>query len=207
MASSQYSCSIRQGYNFEKDQQVLVGHLLTMTIGGITLTADQTLTKPTAALAAATATVVQAGVAVVGVISDISWEGGYADPIHMAVQVSNENQKVVSVITHTNLSDTSVAFSFNIYAFDPVAKLYYIAFSGGTSATGTLATALPSLILKRGGDLALQMSGEQSTEVESPMNYAMYMGIMPNNAAKVLNFAVSNTDKFVKTWGVTTTGA
>jgi len=202
MASSQYSCSIRQGYNFEKDQQVLVGHLLTMTVGTVTLTADQTLTNPTGAMAAAAATTVQAGINVVGVISEISWEGGYADPIHLSVQLSNENQKVVSVITHTNLKDTSVAFSFNIYAFDQVAKVYYIAFSGGTSATGTLATALPSLILKNGGDLALQMSSDPGTQVVSPMNFPMYMGIMPNNTAKVLNFAVSNTDKFVKTWGV-----
>ncbi|MEY3288162.1 MAG: hypothetical protein RLZZ419_404 [Pseudomonadota bacterium] len=197
MASSQYSCSVRQGFNFEKDQQVLVGHLVSMTVGGTALVADENLTIPTAAFS--TGSAVTTSTAVVGVISDISWEGGYADPIYMNVQVSNENQKTLSVKTHTSLLDTTVVFQFNIYAFDQVAKVYYLAFDSN-------ATNMNGLIFKQGGDLSLSIDPDPSHEVKSPMNFALSIGIMPQNTAQVLNLAVSNTDKFVKTWGVTVAG-
>jgi len=198
MASSQYSCSVRQGFNFEKDQQLLVGHLVSMTVGGTALVADESLTIPTAAFSSGDA--VTASTKVVGVISDISWTGGYADPLYFNVQVSNENQKTLSVKTHTSLLDTTVVFQFNIYAFDQVAKVYYLAFHSN-------ATDMNGLIYKEGGDLSLAINPEPSHEVKSPMNFELSMGIMPQNTAQVLNFAVSNTDKFVKTWGVTVAGS
>ncbi len=197
MASSHYSCSVRQGFNFEKDQQLLVGHLVSMTVGGTVLVADESLTIPTAAFSSGDA--VTASTAVVGVISDISWTGGYADPLYFNVQVSNENQKTLSVKTHTSLLDTTVVFQFNIYAFDQEAKVYYLAFHSN-------ATNMNGLIYKEGGDLSLAINPDFSHEVKSPMNFEMSIGIMPQATAQVLNFAVSNTDKFVKTWGVTVAG-
>jgi hypothetical protein len=197
MASSHYSCSVRQGFNFEKDQQLLVGHLVSMTVGGTALAADESLTIPTAAFSSGDA--VTTSTAVVGVISDISWTGGYADPLYFNVQVSNENQKTLSVKTHTSLLDTTVVFQFNIYAFDQEAKVYYLAFHSN-------ATDMNGLIYKEGGDLSLAINPDFSHEVKSPMNFEMSIGIMPQATAQVLNFAVSNTDKFVKTWGVTVAG-
>ena len=190
MASSQYGCSIRQGFNFERDAQVLVGHLVSITIGGTALAADITLTLPTD-LTNATA--------VVGVISDISWEGGYADPVHIQCNVSTENQKAISIMKHTTLTDTTVVYQFNIYKFDQVAKVYYLCFSSN-------ATDMNGLIMKNGGELAIDIGEENDPTVMSPLNYNFYIGIMPQASAQVLNFAVSNTDKFVKTWGVAVTG-
>lgn len=193
MASSQYSCSVRQGLNFEKDQQVLVGHLVSMTVGGQALEADMALTIPTATFSSGDA--VTESTSVVGVVADISWQGGYADPLHFTVHVSTENQKLIAIKTHTNLLDNDVVFQFNIWAYDPIAKVYYLAFHSNE-------TDMNGLILKEGGNLALQISPDASTIVKSPLNYEMYIGIMPQETAQVLNLAVSNTDKFVKTWGV-----
>lgn len=193
MASSQYSCSVRQGLNFEKDQQVLVGHLVSMTVGGQALGEDMALTIPTATFSSGAA--VTASTSVVGVISEISWQGGYADPLHFTVHVSTENQKLIAIKTHTNLLDNDVVFQFHIWAYDPVAKVYYLAFHSNS-------IDMNGLILKNGADLALQISPEASPIVKSPLNYEMYIGIMPQESAQVLNLAVSNTDKFVKTWGV-----
>lgn len=196
MASSYYDCSIRQGFNFEKDQQVLVGHLVSITIGTQVLAADETLTIPTAAFATGGATDVTKGTAVVAVISSISWEGGYADPIYISCQLSNDNAKAVSVMLHTNLLNNDVVFKFNIYEYDPFAKKYFNAFNSGT-------VEMKGLIYKVGGDLSLAVDKEPHGEVVSPMNYQMNIGIMPQPTAQVLNLAVSDTDKFAKTWGVT----
>jgi hypothetical protein len=198
MASSQYSCSIRQGLNFEKDQQLLVGHLVSMTLAGQALGADMKLTVPTAAFSTGGDATITAATAVVGVFSDISWKGGYADPLHFSVNLSTENQKIVAIKTHTNLLDTTVVFKFSIWAFDPVAKVYYLAFHSNN-------IDMNGLILKNGGDLSLQIAAEADPTVKSPMNYSMYIGIVPQETAQVLNLAVSNTDKFVKSWGVDVT--
>lgn len=199
MASSFYNCSIRQGFNFEKDQQFLVGHLVSITIGTQKLDIDQTLTVPTESFASGGEADTTKGKAVTAVISTISWEGGYADPVYISCQLSNENQKKVSVMLHTNLLDNTIVFKFNIYAYDPIAKKYYLAFHTGD-------TDMKGLIYKTGGDLSLTMDPDPHGEVVSPMNYQMNIGIMPQPEAQVLKLAVSDTDKFAKTWGVTVTG-
>jgi len=185
MASNDYYCSLTQAYNFQKDQQQAVGHLTTCTIGTSTLAADTTLTLPTTFATAA----------VVGVISDLSWNGGYADPIHIQCNVSNANQVTVSVLTNTDLSNTLVQMNFNIYQFDPVNKVYYLACT-------TNSTALNCFVNKSGGNLSLSVQTENDHTVESPLNYRMYLGAMPQPTAQTINFAANNTAKYVKSFGV-----
>jgi hypothetical protein len=185
MASSDYPCSIRQAFMFEKDSQVLVGHLEKLQIGDITFAVDTELTVPTDFTKKK----------VVAPISNISWVGGYADPVYIDCHVSTANQKTASLLTHTNLSKTDTLFQFNIYVFDPTAKLYYLGFhSGGVDMKG--------LVMKSGGSLALSIDSEQDHEVESPKNYVLNIGIMPQEIAQALQLAISNTDKFSKQWGV-----
>jgi hypothetical protein len=93
-----------------------------------------------------------------------------------------------------------VEFAFNIYAYDQNAKVYYKAFNYGD-------TVLKGLIHKTRGELDLQISPDPDNEVVSPLNFPMYIGIMPQESAQTINVAVSNTDKFVKAWGVTVTGS
>lgn len=187
MASSNYDCSIHQAYMFEKDSQVLVGHLTKLVIGtSSTLALDTELTVPTDFSKAK----------IVAPISNISWQGGYADPIYISCNVSTANQQAVTLLTHTDLSNTTVVFQFNVYAFDPINKVYFLAFH-------TNATDMNGLIMKQGGQLALSIDSDQDHQVESPKNFRMDIGIMPQEiAAQALQLAVSNTDKFSKQWGV-----
>lgn len=193
MAELDFPCDVVQGFNFEKDRQTLVGHVTALTIGGVKIPVDQALTIPTGTAASADA--VATGVKVVGVISHIHWAGGYSDPVSIQCQISTANRTLVSVLTHTKMVDTTVVFQFVVYAFDPIAKVYYEAFNCG-------ATDMNGLILKSGGDLQLAVATDPSNEVTSPLNYSLYISIVPQPAAQVLKAAVSNTDKFVKAWGV-----
>ncbi len=185
MAASNYGCSLRQAFNFEKDSQVLVGHLTKLKIGDTEFAVDTELTIPTDF----------SKKKIVAPISNISWEGGYADPIYIGCNVSTANQKTAALLTHTNLSKTDTVFQFNVYAFDPTNKVYYLAFHSNE-------TDMNGLIMKQGGELALAIDSDQHREVESPKNYTMQIAIMPQETAQALQFAVSNTDKFSKQWGV-----
>lgn len=191
MASSNYDCSVSQGFNFKKDEQVLVGHVTSLTIGGTAFTADMTVTNPIDNTQT---------IQVVGVISNISWNGGYAEPLMLYCQISSENKKVASILVHTNMMDTTIVIGFTVYDFDQKAKTYYQAFWTGDGVT------LNGLVMKQGGELALNVSDNEGAEVISPRNFGLALGIMPQDSQQAIQLAVSNTDKFSKQWGVTVGG-
>lgn len=186
MAELSYSCSVSQGFNFQKDEQPLVGHINSLKIGDQDLKSDFQVTDPLD---------VSKLLPVFGVISSIYWGGGYSDPVQFGCQVSTPNKNLLATLQHKTLSNTEVAFSFTIYDYDPTAKKYYKCFH-------TADAKLNGLIYKSGGSLAMNMCTDQSMEVPSPKNYAFSLGIMPQDKDMAIQLAISNTDKFAKKWGV-----
>ncbi|NOQ35109.1 MAG: hypothetical protein GQ569_04350 [Methylococcaceae bacterium] len=189
MADLSFDCSIRQGFNFEKDAQVLVGHLLTMKIGDTELTADTNLTDPEDNTK---------NVVTLGPIANVYWQGGYADPIVFTFNVSTKNQTATLLLTHTTLTNTLVEFKFKTYAFDQVNKVYYPCYHSGDDV-------MKGIILKEGGELSLDIGPDPENEVPSPLNYSLSIAIMPQQIAQAFQVAVSLNDKFSKVWGVEVT--
>ncbi|MEW5804190.1 MAG: hypothetical protein AB1847_19005 [bacterium] len=189
MAELSYSCSVSQGFNFEKDQQPLVGHINTLKIGDQELKSDLQLTDPLDVSKVPLLTVF-------GVVNSIYWAGGYSDPVQFSCQVSTANKNLLATLQHKKLSNTEVIFSFTIYDYDPTAKKYYKCFH-------TDGKPLEGLIYKSGGSLAMNMYTEQSMEVPSPKNYTFALGVMPKDKDDMaIQVAISETDKFAKKWGV-----
>lgn len=188
MAENSYNCDVRQGFNFEKDAQVWVGHIVSLTIGPTPLSADIAVTDPTSANMATTAKVV-------GVVSNIYWAGGYADAVQFNCRVSITNKNTISTMTHTSLSNTEVKVKFNIYEYDPVQKAYFKCFH-------TNDADINGLIYKTGGGLQIQIDTEENTDVVSPKNFNLMLGVMPQPSAQSIQVAVSTSAKFAKQWGV-----
>jgi hypothetical protein len=188
MASTSFNCSVGQGFNFEKDSQSVVGHLTSLKIGTKEFAKDIEVMDPTAIKD-------DTKVKVVGVISGVFWNGGYADPLSVNCQISTVNKQDAVVLQHSDLSDTSVEYDYVIYDYDPVAKVYFKAFHNDT-------TTLKGLIEKSGGGLSLGIEMDQSMEVVSPKNFGFFIGIMPQEEAQTVHYGVSNTGKFTKSWGV-----
>lgn len=184
-----YDCDVTQGFNFRKDVQAYIGHINTIKVGGTDLAVDLTITDPT--------DLAGDKIKVVGVMSGFYWEGGYANSIQLSAQVSNLNQKNVSIMTNTDLSDTSVEFTYTVYTFDYEVKKYYKCCHSGDE------TLLGLVEKDSSGGLALTVEADQSTEVMSPMNFAFEIGIMPEDTEQAIHRAVSDSDKFVLNWGVT----
>lgn len=191
MAESSFNCSVRQGFNFEKDAQVTVGHIKQLEISGQPFAADIDVTDPEN---------VEAGkVKVVGVLSSIYWGGGYSDPVQFSVQVSNDNQKALAALIHKKMSNTEVKFEFNVYDYDFKAKKYYRCLHCND-------TALEGLVMKQGGELLFRSSNEASTEVVSPKNFTLSLGVMPAEKEMQIHLGFSDTDKWAKQFGVTVGG-
>ena len=190
MAATSFPCSVTQGFNFQKDAQVFVGHINSLKIGEKEFKKDIAVADPTKINED------QNTVKVVGVVSNIFWQGGYADAIQFSCQVSTENKQEAVVLQHTKLSNTNVEFSFTIYDYDPVKKVFYKTFH-------TNEKDLKGLVEKNGEDLALNIDLTFSSEVNSPKNYGFYLGVMPKEEEQDVHYAVSQDAKFVKKWGVT----
>lgn len=186
MASSSYSASVRQGFNFEKDAQVTVGYVNSLKVGDTQMAADLSVTDPEN---------VTSSVKVFGVVSSLYWEGGYTDAVQFAAQVSNDNKNKIASMVHTSMSNTEVEFEVTIYDYDPKVKKYYKAFH-------TNATKMKGLIKKSGGELHMAIDNDASGEVVSPKNFSFTLGVMPQDTAQQLHLAVSSTDKFAKAWGL-----
>lgn len=186
-ASSSFTCSVSQGFNFEKDSQDLIGHINYLKIGDTAMDSDLNVTDP--ANPAKT-------VKVFGVASGIHWNGGYAEPVTFSAQVSVPNKNKLATLQHKSMANTAVEVQFTIYDYDPKAKKYYKCFhSNGVKLKG--------LVMKQGGELAMNVAMDQSTEVVSPKNHAFQLGVMPQDILQDIHLAFSATDKLVKHWGVT----
>jgi hypothetical protein len=185
-AESSLPCSVQQGFNFAKDEQVLVGYITYLKIADTELAADLNVPNPT------NPTKMQK---VVAVVSNVFWGGGYAEPLQFAARIGTDNKNIVSTLTHKSLANTEVEISFSIYDYDPKEKKYFACFHSNN-------IKLKGLVYKTGGELALQVDMDQSMEVQSPRNYALSIGIMPQDIAQEIFMAFSVSDKLVKKWGV-----
>jgi len=188
MAETSFSCDVSQGFNFKKDAQDIVGHISKLKIGDKEMEVDLAVTNPE--------DLAGDKIKVVGVVSGIYWEGGFAEPIQFSCQVSNANKKTLAILTNTEMSNTTVEFAFEIYDYDPDEKKYYKAFH-------TDGKAMKGLVEKSGGSLSISISTDQSMEVVSPNNFTLSLGVMPEDTEQETHLAFSVSDKVVKRWGVT----
>ncbi len=191
MASTSFNCSVSQGFNFQKDSQQLVGHLTSLKIGNDKekFIKDIEVLDPTGIQD-------KTKIKVVGVMSGIFWNGGHAEQIGFNCQISTINKASATILQHSNLSDTTVEFSYVIYDFDPIKKVYFKAFHSDSKD-------LKGLVAKSGDELSFGIEMDESREVVSPKNFALYLSVMPQEEAQVIQYAVSEKGKFTKAWGVT----
>lgn len=187
MAETSIPCSVSQGFNFQKDAQDSVGHVTALTIGDKTFAADLEITDPE--------DVASGKVKVVGVMSNIFWNGGFAEGISFSCQISTTNKTDASVLTNSELSNTNVEFQFNVYKFDPVEKKYYKAFHSND-------TALKGLVEKNGSSLNISVSEDAGYEVTNPLNFDLSLGVNPQEVKQDLHLAFSVSAKLAKGWGV-----
>ncbi len=186
MASSDYSCSVTQGFNFQKDSQSKVGHLVSLKIGDTTLVSDLSVTNPEDNTQK---------IKVFGVLSAISWNGGYGDELYFNCNVSTDNKNTLSTMVHTTLSNTDIEYEFVVYDYDQQKKMYYKCFHSGDAK-------LKGLISKSGDALNMAMSSEAAYEVQSPMNYDFSLGVAPRDEEMAIHMAVSVDGKFAKQYGI-----
>lgn len=186
MGTFQKQLDVYQGYILKRDVQTPVGFLTALTIGGVTLKADQTCKDPMSP---------ETDLAVVAVLSGVMWALGVTDALYFSGQVSVDNKQQVRQLLDKDLTKVDVTCNFSIYEYDPIAKKYFqCLFPNDGVLSGRLE--------KRGSDLNIDVADDASTEVQSPENYSFQLGVKPKPEAQAIMVATSFSDKIVKSWGL-----
>lgn len=178
---------VYQGYNYKKDKQTPTGYLTKLTVGGTALAVDQTCKDPTAATT---------DLKCVAVLNNVLWETGITDAVYLSGQISVTNRQNIAQLVYLSLTTVEVLFQFTVYEYDPLAKKYFMSFHSN-------ATDMKGILEKRGEDLNVSVADTPSTEVQSPENYTMQIGIKPQPTAQSLHIATGDQKTVVKAWGLT----
>lgn len=180
-------CDVYQGYNFKKDKNTTVGFIKTLKIGDTEIKADQTCKDPTASTT---------DMKVVSVLNNILWGTGVTDAVYLSGQVSITNKQNIAALTFNEMIKIDVQLDFDIYDYDPLAKKYFLSLS-------CKSTKLEGILEKNGSELNLSVADDCSTEVQSPENYVFQIGVKPQPKEQKMEVSTSDTNKFMKFWGLT----
>lgn len=186
MPNFSLSCDVDQGFNFRKDRSTPVGFLVAMTVGGKQLKADLTCKDPMNP---------KTDLKVVGIISAVNWGVGITDTMYFAAQISSENRQEVQMLAYLDLASIEVDFKFKVYNYDPQAKKYYQCFHASDAE-------VKGQLEKRGDDLNIRVADDPSTEVQSPINYALSVGIKPQPISHGITLATADQKNVIKSWGL-----
>lgn len=184
---------VYQGYNFKKDKQTPIGYILSISIGGTPLTADQeTIKNPEEPDKVLTDKVV-------AVLNHYLWETGTTDAMYFSGQVSTANKQLLASLLFGTFANIDVEFKYVIYEHDPLAKKYF--------KSNSVDAVMKGLLEKNGDDLNLSIADDPSREVQSPKNFTFQIGIKPQTLEQSVNVATASAKNIVKQWGVTETAA
>jgi len=191
MGEENHYCDVEQGFNFKRDVQNKLGHLKALTVGQQAIEANIEVNSP------------EAGdkVNVVGIISDLTWDGGDAHPLSLSCQVSNSNKVILAGLTGATLHDTSVEFDFDIFSYDPAPdqrKFHRCFHCNDEVVKGRLGK-------DHGGKLSIKIHKDASHEVESPLNFTLWFEVKPEEIEQFLHIAHAVGANETSQWGVPTT--
>ena len=184
---------IYQGFNFKKDKQTPVGFVTKLELGGdLKLEPDQTSVKNP----------LQPGEnlpALVGVLNHYLWETGTTDAMYLSMQVSVNNKTKLAAKLLTDWTSMDVTFAYVVYEYDPVKKKYF--------KSNWTEPELMGILEKNGDDLNLSVADDPSSEVQSPKNFTLQMGIKPQTQEQTVHMATGEMMALSKIWGITDTAS
>lgn len=186
MPSFDRSLNVYQGFNFNKDKQDKVGFLTALTIGSEALAVDLSCKEPTSPT-----TVLKA----VAVLDNFSWGTGITDSIYLTGRISLSNKQKVAELLLGTLTDTTVLFNFEVYEYDQLAKKYFKSSYPNEELKG--------LLEKSGDNLNLRISEDPSSDVQSPLNFQLQLGIKAQETEQTINLATGDQKVITKAWGLT----
>jgi hypothetical protein len=178
------------GFDMDPNAHSTVGYLTQFQIGSTTLAADITIEKPAAQ------TTLQK-VTVVGVMSELEWDGAPTDPMTVGLQFSQENEQTMLSYLGTNPASVVLRFAFAVMAWDPAADSWYTAFS--SPSLGPISTA--PVVSNGKIQVSVSTTGVVAKDGTEVLAYPMTFSAAAPSTAQVLSQQTSADDGIARVWG------
>jgi hypothetical protein len=140
-------------------------------------------------------------VSVVGVIENISWQGGVGDAISVSAYISSENANLIKALKSMTLKTTSVtSIGFWVSNFDEEVKAWFEEFYPKAPAlfTGQINAVSKTDVRLHVADEPVKVAPNIEVNV-----YNVYMELVPAaNQTATFSVATSPTKVVVKNWGL-----
>lgn len=179
---------VRQGYNFDKNQQIPCGFVTKLKIGDAAFEADQAVRDTLSP---------ESDLQVVGVLRSYEWDTSITGSHFFEMQVSVKGKQKVKQLLLKDMTKINVEVEYAIYDFDSSdAQAFF-------KQVHTNEAVLKGVVQKQNGNFVLNIRDIPSQEVAQPENYLLTMGFHAQGKQDV-HMATSTTAKFVKQTGITT---
>lgn len=170
---------------FYAKNQIMVGYIEHVKIGGTELVGDITVADPVSSSRSS----------VVGVLANISWDGGVEDPIMFTSQISEQNKLLFDSLMQPSLLNTDVDLSFTVYNYDPDAKESFKCFH-------TNSDILHGSIQKQVQEYVMQIDSDPWTVPSISKSYTFTLGVVPKPQLQTIYKANSVKEQLVQQWGL-----
>lgn len=171
---------------FYVKNQIMVGYIEHVKIGGTELVGDITVADPVSSSRSS----------VVGVLANISWDGGVEDPIMLTSQISEQNKLLLDSLMLSSLLNSDVELSFTVYNFDSDARESFKCFH-------TNSGILHGGIYKPGKEYFMQIDSDPWTVPSISKSYSFSLGVVPKPQLQTIYKANSVKEQLVQQWGMT----
>lgn len=180
------ACDVMNAFKFNDASQTIVGHILELefSTSGVALKADISVTDPENP---------SSKVKVVGVISNIHWEGGATDNLDIEGRLSyEENQGLFQQGLSAKDGGTDIKIKFVIYKYDPKTKKYFKCFHSDNAL---------ECVITMGSET--DVGQEIAMDIKEPKNVPFHITLSPKSGAEqMLSLAFSTENKITRDFGI-----
>lgn len=131
---------------------------------------------------------------VAGVMTNLEWNGGNADPIMINACISTANKNLVARLLKKSQPNLEVEVAFAIYSYDPQSRKYF-------RALHTDGKKLSCKVLNSGGESALIIDNEPADEIKLPVVHLLSLGIAPQKKNMQIHLSINPEARVVKKFG------
>jgi hypothetical protein len=201
-----FPCDWKAGFVMDPTKKQRVGYLTSFNGLGLSaaLAADLSVFTPynnTTAPAYTPLAITNNLVNVVGVVENVSWNGGVGDAISISCYMSSENAMLLKTLQQLTLKTTAVsALGFWVGDFDEEVKAWFEVFHplAPLSVTCQLNAPTPADLRLHVADEPVKVAAGIDVNV-----YNVYFEFVPAaNQTATYNVATSSTKKIAKNWGL-----
>lgn len=188
MANVTREARVPSAYNFKRENQESIMHIVKLSIGGVVINEDQELTDPEQPDGQSKLPVVAAG-------DYYFWDSGEVRPMEFQFYSSIPNQVLIKNLIMREMPNIDVEIVFAHYEYDRVNGCFYKnAHSNEVAWEGRIQT--------EGGNRALNIGDQPTPVLENRDVYRVNLSIVPDEKVQYVHLANSLTDKYTKIWGV-----